>query len=189
MDIKEKKKQLRQRIRERKNTLADDYCRDADLMICERLLKMPDYDHAETVFCFVGTEDEIDTQYFLEQAWKDDKCVAVPRCAEKGIMHAYEILSMADLESDKYGIREPKISCRLIHPEKIDFAVIPCISCDKRGYRLGHGGGYYDRYLENTVFTTVVVSREKLMLDAVPVGRYDKQLDWVVTENEIIKTQ
>lgn len=187
MDKKEKKKQLRQKIREIQKTLSSDYCKDADLAICERILALPAYAEAKVIFCFVGTADEINTEHLLKQAWKDGKEVLVPRCAEKGVMHVYKITSMDDLEIGQYGIREPKQVCRLVHPEQIDFAVIPCMSCDKLGYRLGHGGGYYDRYLEHTTFATAVVCREKLMLEKVPMDIYDRRLDWVVSENETIE--
>lgn len=187
--MKEKKKQLRQKIREIQKTLTSDYCKKADLAICERIFALPAYAEAKTVFCFVGTAEEIDTEHLLKQAWKDGKEVLVPRCAEKGVMHVYEISSVDDLEIGQHGIREPKRACRLVQPEKIDFAVIPCMSCDKLGYRLGHGGGYYDRYLEYKTFPTAVVCREKLMLEKVPVGIYDRCMDWVVSENETIQVK
>lgn len=187
MDMKEQKKVLRQQIREKQKSLSANYCKTADLTICQRILALSEYANAKTMFCFVGTKDEINTEYLLRQAWKDGKRTIVPRCAAKGIMDAYEITSMDDLEEGQYGIREPKDACPKVEPDEIDFAVIPCMSCDEKGYRLGHGGGYYDRYLEHTDFATAVVCREELMLPEVPVDIYDKQMDWVISEKKTIK--
>ena len=187
MEVKEKKRTLRKWVRETRKTLSAEYCKTADLTICQRVLSLCEYNRAKGIFCFVGTKDEINTEYLLKKAWKDKKRVLVPRCAEKGVMHVYEIFSMEDLEEGQYGIREPKDGCKKVSPDEIDFAVIPCVSCDERGYRLGHGGGYYDRYLEHASFTTVVVCRSKLMLQEIPVGIYDKKMDWVVSEKKTIK--
>lgn len=186
MDIKQEKQKWRQWVKEKEKEIPMAEKESSDLAICQRILALEAYQKAKTIFCFVGTATEINTISILEQGWKDGKRIAVPRCAQKGVMHAYEISSMDDLEKGKYGILEPKENCVPVTPEEIEFAVIPCVSCDKSGYRLGHGGGYYDRYLEHSTFQTAVVCREKLLLDHTPIDRFDCCMDWVITENESI---
>lgn len=187
MDTKQEKQKWRQWIKEKEKEISIAEKKSSDLAICKRIIALEAYHNANTVFCFVGTSTEINTVPILEQVWKDGKRLAVPRCAQKGIMYAYEILSMDDLEEGQYGILEPKTKCHFVQSNEIDFAVIPCVSCDKEGYRLGHGGGYYDRYLAHITFETAVVCREKLLLNHTPIDEFDCRMDWVITENESIR--
>ena len=76
---------------------------------------------------------------------------------------------------------------RLIQPEAIDFAFIPCISCDRSGRRLGHGGGYYDRYLEKTHCVKAALCREELLVDEIPVEEHDLRMDFVISEKGCYK--
>lgn len=158
----------------------------ADTAICKRVLELEAYKEAKVFFCFVGTAEEIDTSMILQQAWSEGKRVAVPKCKAKGIMDAYEVSSFAELSAGSYGILEPREDAEMILPEEIDFAVLPCLACDRKGCRLGHGGGYYDRYLEGTEFETAVVCRERLLLEQTPIEWFDRRADWVITERESI---
>lgn len=189
MNIKQEKKRLRKWARETGRALNAVYKDKSDRAICEKLHELDEYAEAGTVFCFVGTADEIDTSEFLEKVWNDGKRLAVPRCEGRGIMNAYEISSMDELEEGMYGIMEPVEGCRRMNPDEIDFAVIPCLSCDEKGYRLGHGGGYYDRYLEKTGCSTAVVCREALIADEMPAEPTDIPAGVVVTEERLILTE
>lgn len=189
MSVKEQKKVQRQWVKEKQREMALRSWENEDRQICEALLSLPVYQKAKTVFCFVSMPEEIDTGFFLQRAWLDGKRVVVPRCGQKGVMAAYEVSSLDDLETGQYGIREPKAYCALVAPEEIDFGVIPCLSCDREGFRLGHGGGYYDRYLEGMDFPTAVICREALLLEKTAIEPFDTQMDWVITENEILSVK
>ena len=91
--------------------------------------------------------------------------MGVPKCISKGIMEVYKIRSFDDLEPGKYGILEPKEGCEKISPKAIHLALIPCLSCSMKGERLGYGGGYYDRYLQQITGTQAVLCRTALMCD------------------------
>lgn len=181
------KKRCRRWAKERLKGLRPEEKSAGDAAICKRVLGLEAYKKAEVLFCFVGTAEEIDTSMILEQAWSEGKRVAVPKCRAKGVMDAYEVSSFAELSAGSYGILEPREGAKMISPEEIDFAILPCLACDRKGYRLGHGGGYYDRYLEGTEFETAVVCRERLLLEQTPVGQFDRRADWVITERESIR--
>lgn len=187
MEIAMEKKRLRQWVKERQKELQPQEKKEGDAAICKRVLELKEYQEAKVVFCFIGTADEIDTKMILARAWNDGKKVAVPKCRGKGLMDAYQVNSFSEVAEGAYGILEPKEGCGMVLPEEIDFAVLPCVACDREGFRLGHGGGYYDRYLEGAKFRTAVVCREKLLLDKTPIERFDSQADWVVTEKESIR--
>ena len=140
------------------------------------------------MFCFVGTEDEINTRPVLEDLLKRGKQVGVPKCISKGIMEVYKIRSFDDLEPGKYGILEPKEGCEKISPKAIHLALIPCLSCSMKGERLGYGGGYYDRYLEtHPGHKTIALAYEFQILHELPAEPYDKSVDMIVTEKRVIR--
>ena len=151
-------------------------------------MKLEEYQSAGCVFCYVSTEKEMDTFSVLQAILQSGKRLGVPKCMEKGIMNVYEIHSLQELHPGAYGILEPKEDPeRLIQPGAIDFAFIPCISCDRSGRRLGHGGGYYDRYLEKTHCVKAVLCREELLVDEIPVEEHDLRMDLVISEKGCYK--
>jgi 5-formyltetrahydrofolate cyclo-ligase len=164
MNTTQQKKALRESILEKERALTAEEKKIQDLQIYERLIHLEEYKASRTVFCFVGTEHEIDTKDFIMTSLSLGKCVAVPLCTGKGRMEARKIASMGDLSPGFYGLLEPGNQCPVIAPEDIDFAVVPCVSCDKKGHRLGRGGGYYDNYLPKIQGSCVLICRETLMV-------------------------
>lgn len=184
-EIEEQKKKLRKKIKEKTAGLEKTYCTQADEKICSRLMTLAEYKTAETIFCYVGTDREINTAPIIEAALAAGKRVGVPKCISKGIMEVYQIQNMNDLKVGAYGILEPKSKCAHITPEEIQLGIIPCMTCSIDGIRLGYGGGYYDRYLEDTDFPRVVLCREKLTEKEIPHDIHDKKMHIVITEQEI----
>ena len=178
-----RKKELRRKIKEKLSFTTEKYRKEADRKITESILKLEEYQSAGCVFCYVSTGKEMDTFSVLQDILQSGKRLGVPKCMEKGIMNVYEIHSLQELHPGAYGILEPKEDPeRLIQPGAIDFALIPCISCDRSGRRLGHGGGYYDRYLEKTHCVKAVLCREELLVDEIPVEEHDLRMDLVIAE-------
>lgn len=159
----------------------------ADARILDAAAALPEFQEAETIFCYVGMAGEINTRPLLEQILGSGKRLGVPRCQEKGIMHVCEIKDLTQLKKGYYGILEPDGACPVILPEEIDLAVIPCMSCDVQGRRLGKGGGYYDRYLEQTSFPKAALCRQQLMEREIPMEVHDQRMDLVITENDVIR--
>lgn len=175
----------RAEIRKRISSLSEDYCRKSDASISAKILSLDAYQKASYIFCYINMEKEPDTRPIIESAWNSGKHVAVPRCTGPGQMSLFQIHSYADLKPGSYRIPEPIPSCREIDPSEIDFAIIPCVSCDRSCNRLGHGGGYYDRYLENTKTICAALCREALLLDQVSLETYDQPVTMVITEKQI----
>lgn len=183
-DEEEEKQQLRTAIRRLIPTLPPAYTLAADASISAHLLAMPEYRAAKTLFCFVGTKREIDTHAILEDALSSGKTLCVPLCTTApGIMELRRISALDQLVSGAYGILEPKPDCPRVNPDEVDFAVLPCLSCNRLGQRLGQGGGYYDRFLSVYRGGTVLLCREKIMREELPVEPHDYPIPWVLTEN------
>lgn len=187
MTCYEEKKLLRREMRATCAALPKTYCIQADAVISCSVRKLPEYRAAKTICCYVGRDIEIDTRAIISQALRDGKCVGVPLCICKGIMEMRAITGVTDLQEGAYGIQEPKEGTMLLSPSAIDLGLIPCLTCNEKGQRLGYGGGFYDRYLRASNFIRVALCRQRMMSDYIPVNSYDIQMDMVVSEEKVVR--
>lgn len=176
------KRQIRKKISNISSNLDKNYRRKSSRTIAELLFSMQSYQEAQTIFCFVGMETEVDTIPIIEDALKKGKRVSVPLMISKGIMVAKEIHSIEELSAHAYGILEPSENNLTVEPSEIDLAVVPCLSCSHKGVRLGYGGGYYDRYMQETHFTRICICFEKLTNEEIPMSHFDLKMDMLITE-------
>ena len=182
MTVKEEKQRLRRVMREKEAALSEKYKAASSAAITAHRLGMPEYQAADTVFCFVGTASEIDTRGILAAALADGKTLCVPLCVDKGIMELRKVTDLAQLQPGSYGIPEPSTDAPVVSTDDVDFAILPCTTCSHGGARLGKGGGYYDRCLSHYRGGTVLLCREKLIRDEIPVEPHDYPVPWVLTE-------
>lgn len=160
--------------------------------LCAHLAALPAYQNAQTVFCFVGTAQEIDTNTFLQKVLNDGKILCVPFCVpgEKGVMHAKRVKKLQVLRPDAFGIDTPPAGAQTVEPQAIQLAVLPCVAADETGLRLGYGGGYYDRYLPqlSPVCQTVVLCRKARLLPpgAIASEPHDVRAQLVLTEEGLV---
>lgn len=140
------------------------------------------------LFCFVGTEMEPDTLLILRDALSSGRTVAVPRCLGAGLMEARIIHTLDELHAGRFGIPEPPSNAPLLPREQIGFAVVPCLCCGLDGSRLGHGGGYYDRYLANASFPCAVLCPEALLYEQIPTDTFDLKAPVLITETRTIRS-
>ena len=186
MECGKRKVCMRRQMLKKRTGLEDGYCLNADKAILRRFLQMEVYQGADVVFTYVSMAGEVDTRKLICRALSDGKRVAVPRCEGKGIMKAYYIVDMGELETGAYGILEPKTGCEEARPEDIGLAVVPCVCCSEGGFRLGSGGGYYERYLSGTAAVRAALCRERMMVAEVPLEIHDCAMDFVVTEERVL---
>lgn len=178
----EEKQQLRRTMRALEAGLSARYKEESSRAIAGHLLAMPEYQEAGTVFCFVGTDREIDTRPILEDALAAGKRLCVPLCVGKGLMELRQVTDLRQLVPGAYGILEPPADSPLVSVDEVDFAVLPCLTCNHLGQRLGRGGGYYDRFLSHYRGGTVLLCREKLIREEIPLEPHDYPVPWVLTE-------
>lgn len=180
------KQTIRAEVAARVKNLSPIYCKEADEAICRQVIQSDVYDKARTIFCYVGTEREIDTMRLIHIMMRDGKNVAVPLCTQRGVMEARLIVGMGDLVSGRYGILAPRLQCPVVAPEDLDLVIVPCCTGNARGQRLGYGGGYYDRYLTQTKCPTMLLCRHQLEREDIPIDEHDVLLDYFVTERGMV---
>ena len=181
------KDELRTMIREKRKNLSEDYKAEANAEIATRFLCYPIFQQVDSIFCYVSIDEEPSTKEIIETAWQMGKLVTVPRClpGPDHRMEAVQIMSWEDLEPGRYGILEPKAGLPVIDGYKLAMAVVPCVSADRYGHRLGHGAGYYDRWLHGQTLYKYGLCYGALMVPEVPVDAQDIPLDRVFSEEKI----
>ncbi|NQT51275.1 5-formyltetrahydrofolate cyclo-ligase [bacterium] len=184
------KAQARQAIQERIERLSPEQRRDASERIRRHLAALPEFQQAQRVLLFVSIADEADTLPILRDALAAGKTVAVPKVNPKQKTMDARVIRDLDtgLAPGSYGIPEPQ-GREGVPAGDIDFILVPARGFDRRGNRLGRGGGYYDRYMGHPDFRAVRcgVGYAAQMLDHVPHDEHDRPVHMVVTEDGVIR--
>ena len=157
----------------------------ANAAICESLLTLPQVRDAETILTYRAMTDEVSLETLNAALAAQGKRLAYPVSLPHGRMEAW---APGSWRQGAYGIWEPeRETSRLVPPERVDLVLVPCVAFDARRSRLGHGAGYYDRYLSQCRAFTVCVAYEAQKLDAVVCDAYDRRPDLVVTEAAVYR--
>ena len=154
--------------------------------ICKNLMDLPELQDAGLVLSYRAMAEEADLT--ILHAWLQERgtALAFPVSLPHGVMEAWE---PAGWRQGAYGIWEPdRESSRLVAPEEIDLVLVPCVAFDSGNRRLGHGAGYYDRYLPRCRdAVTVCAAFEAQRLDRVVCDEHDRVMDLVVTERGVFR--
>lgn len=143
---------------------------------------------ARSIGITLSINGEVETREIIQEAWKLKKLVAVPKTDPK--LHElafYALESFEQLEPGHFGIMEPKIdSTSIVNSNDIDLLFVPGLVFDRKGYRIGYGGGYYDRFLAQFSNKTLSLAFSFQVVDEIPRFDYDKPVDCIITEKETI---
>ena len=176
---------LRRVMRQRLASLDPDLARQAAHRATERLLRLPDVESAAGVFTCLSFDTEIDTHEFVEGLLSAGRRVFVPRAdlaSHRLFVHPYP----CELEALDFGLSQPLSTEPELKPQAIDrtidVAVIVGLAFDRRGYRLGYGKGFFDRFLVGRPFPTIGLAYDLQVVDQLPSEPHDVPLEAVVTE-------
>ena len=141
------KAELRKQVLQEMKALPQEQKQAIDQALIERLLQHPFYQEAKVIATYLSFPHEFQTQGLIEQALKDGKKVLIPKTYPKGRMD-FVVYDLQQLVKTSFGLLEPQGNLEVVAASQIDLIHVPGLAFTTKGYRIGYGGGYYDRYLE-----------------------------------------
>ena len=143
--------------------------------------------NAKKIGGYYPSNYEIDDLEILDVLDKKNFKISLPIVKKNNQMNFYSWSKKDPLKVNKFGIPEP-VSSKILYP---DILLVPLVGYDKNLNRLGYGGGFYDRYIEKIdkikKVTKIGLAFSYQKIKSVPIDQYDKKLDFIITEKEIIK--
>lgn len=178
------KTQLRQTILKQRRSLNFPEWQTKSLAICDRLNSLPLFTKAQTILAYFSFRQEPDLNPLFVSPIK----WGFPRCVGTSLVwHSWQ--PQEPLQKGKYGIKEPLATAPMIAPNEVDLILVPTLACDKQGYRLGYGGGFYDRLLSSAEWVnipTIGIVLDFAYLSRLPVDSWDIKLNYICTETRIV---
>lgn len=154
--------------------------------ITEFVLGSQQYRNADKIYAYWSVDSEVDTHAIIAKALNDGKKVALPKCTDKdGIMLFYYVSSITQLIDGMYGIKEPPEADLADDFTENSLCLVPALSFDKDGYRLGYGKGYYDRFLSVFSGVTMGLCFYECYCEKLPRDCYDKKVNYILTNEKI----
>lgn len=184
------KKTLRKEMLRKRSQIPKETREEYSKEIAESLYKTDYYKNAETIMAFISFGSEINTRYIIEQAIKEGKIVVIPvMVPETRELKVSRILDFSELEIGHYNILTPKEEyLRFLDPSTIDIILTPGLIFAKDGYRIGYGGGYYDRFLaDKDHVPKIAIGFDMQVTDEIPTDEYDIPVDYILTEKRFIE--
>lgn len=187
MSVAEIKADLRREVLATREEISSTDRRCLSARIFDEVLALPDYEAAGTVLAYSGFGSEPLTEGFLRSVLKSGKTLVLPRIEERRLaLHEVRDLE-GDLVPGVWGIREPDARLPRVEPSAVEFILVPGVAFDKRGGRLGYGGGYYDTLLGGLRERPLLVAGafEIQVVEEVPTTPRDVRMDLLVTERGV----
>ena len=142
------KSELRKQVLQEMEALSQEQKQAIDQALTERLLQHRFYQEAKVIATYLSFPHEFQTQGLIEQALKDGKKVLIPKTYPKGHMD-FVVYNSQQLVKTSFGLLEPQGDLEVVDASQIDLIHVPGLAFTTEGYRIGYGGGYYDRYLKH----------------------------------------
>lgn len=183
----------KQRLREERlaarETLSEQERCVLDESITQKLLATPEYAEATTVLTYVSVSSEVSTRMIIERALCDGKTVAVPRCLPGHRLEFVVITSLDQLVPAPFNLLEPSKDLSALAEEQMNatICIVPALLVDTKGYRLGYGAGFYDRFLSTYPGKKICLAyQQNLSRTTLPHAAFDVAVDVVITESDVL---
>ena len=165
---------------------------EKNIAIAQRLFGMDEFKKSKTIFCFLSTSFEVQTERIILESLRLGKQVLVPLLDSGGEnLKASRIPSMdIDFVIGEYGVRQPAPKFRNIVPfSNIDFVVVPGLAFDSFGNRIGYGGGFYDKFFKKITgnVSRVAVGYDFQLFNLVPHSDLDEPVHFLITETKALR--
>ena len=142
------KKSLRKQVLQELKSLSKEEKQSMNNWLTDQFFQHPFYKEAKTIATYLSFPHEFQTASLIEQAQKDGKTILIPKTYPQGKMDLV-LYEPEKLEINSFGLLEPQGEAIVFEPSQIDLIHVPGLAFNPSAYRVGYGGGYYDRYLEH----------------------------------------
>lgn len=192
MNKKQDKEKLRKKYLNIRKKIYENYGQKKSDEIKLNLFELKNIKKAKNIMVYISYRSEVVTDDITDELLVAEKNIYVPYCiVDEKKMKIVKISNPAqDLETGAYGILEPRKNLREeeVSPEKLDIVVVPAVAFSDDGYRVGYGGGYYDRFLGklSSETTTIGITYDELLFDELPREEHDLPVDMIVTDKKVI---
>ena len=185
------KKEFRKKVINLRKEKDKDFIRHNSDIITDKLLQMDCIKNAKTIMLYLDFNNEVCTDNLITKLMAMRKIVASPiTLMDERKLIPSQITDLKNgIQYGAYNIREPKPEYSpVIDVKELDVVIVPAVAYDKDCYRLGYGGGFYDRFLENLRedAITIGIAFDLQIFDEIPKEAHDSQLDYIVTESTIL---
>lgn len=189
-EIRKHKTEIREYYIGKRRDIDDATKTEKDAKVSANMIASATYRYADTLLLYMPKADEINIIPIAEAGLAAGKRVAFPRCnPDDRSMVFHFVSSLDELEKSTYGLLEPPAGFPAFDTAECEkhnvVCIVPGIVYDRKGYRIGYGGGYYDRYLSSFGGTKVGVAYSDFIANSVPHGRFDLAVDVLMTERGI----
>ena len=171
---------------EQRDKTSFDLMKIASKKMQKGLKKIESFRNATKIGAYYPIGSEVITQDIIQELLSVGKQVYLPKTKEEG-MEFRKINEFKDLEQGRFDILEPKENCPI--DNELDVILVPTVGITPKGVRLGYGHGFYDRFLANNKTITISLTLEKQIIKNIPKEEHDFIINWIVTEDRILKTQ
>jgi 5-formyltetrahydrofolate cyclo-ligase len=181
MDSTTKKAQLRKQLIAQRQAIPKHIWQQNSEQLCKNLQSLPLFQHAKTILAYFSYRQEPDLSplFCQHHRWGFSRC-------ERDSLTWHCWTTDDPLELNRYGIYEPTAIAPLILPAEVDLLLIPAVACDRQGYRLGYGAGYFDRLFSSPEWQTIPsigIIFDFAYVDTLPVDTWDQKLQAICTES------
>lgn len=185
------KKEFRKKVINLRKEKDKDFIKHNSDIITDKLLNLDCIKNAKNIMLYLDFNNEVSTDSLIKKLLNLGKIVSSPiTLKEERKLIPSQITDLKNgIQYGAYNIREPKSECSpAINIKDLDVVIVPAVAYDKNCYRLGYGGGFYDRFLENLRkdAVTIGIAFDLQIFDEVPKEAHDAQLDYIVTESRIL---
>ncbi len=157
--------------------------------ICAAATALPEFERASAVLTYVASKDnEVDTQPLILRLLEGSRPVLVPVTLGKGQMRWSRLESMDELAPTAFGVLEPRGDYRRdMAPPPDSLVLVPGLAFTESGWRIGYGGGYFDRFLAEFSGRKIAVAYALQLIPEMPVEAHDIPMDLIVTESRVYR--
>lgn len=180
------KQEIREQVEAQRRVLDPSWVEAASARIIRNFKTVEAFQSAGTIALYMAIGGEVNLDPLFPECWESGKRTCIPVFnAKTKLYEMAEITHETDFKTGHYGIREPAspTPCPM---DEIDLVAVPGVAFDRKGRRLGHGGGYYDRLLAGFSRVSAGLAFDFQILPSIPIEPHDRPVDVLVTETKIV---